>query len=307
MRILTRGDLDGLTGSVLITLVEKVTEIRFAHPKDVQDGLVPVTEEDIIVNLPYVKGCGMWFDHHVSEEHKKAEIGEFKGAFELAPSAARVVANYYKSPAFTPFETLLDATDRLDSAQLTVDEVSNPDGWILLGYTLDPRTGLGPEFQKYFRWLVEYVKEVPLEKILQHPEVKKRCDRVLEEQAEFTALIRKRARLDGNVIVTDLRGVPGVPAGNRFVVFTLYPAGNVEVRIFGGKGGKVIVAAGHSIFNRTCRVNIGELMARYGGGGHQGAGTCQLPMEEAEASIAEIIDRLRSNLPGDTRKIGEVF
>lgn len=307
MRILTRGDLDGLTGSVLLSLVEKITEIRFAHPKDVQDGLVPVTDEDIIVNLPFVKGCGMWFDHHVSEDHKVAEIGDFKGRFALAPSAARVIYDYYKSPAFEPYKVLLEATDRLDSANLTVDEVANPSGWILLGYTIDPRTGLGPEFQKYFRWLVEYVKEVPLEKILQHPEVKKRCDRVLEEQAEFTALLRKRSRLDGNVIVTDLRGIPNVPVGNRFLVFTLFPTGNVEARIFSGKGGRVIVAAGHSIFNRTCRVNLGELLARFGGGGHGGAGTCQLEMPEAEDNISEIIDRLRSNLAGDTRKMGEVL
>jgi hypothetical protein len=295
MRVLTRGDLDGLTATVFLTLVEKVTEVKFAHPKDVQDGKVPCDAEDIVVNLPHVKGCGMWFDHHVSEEEKVEKIGAFKGRFAVAPSAARVVADHYKSAEFDKYKELLEATDRLDAAQLTVDDVAKPSGWILLGYTLDPRTGLGPEFQKYFRWLVEYVKEVPLAKILQHPEVKKRCDRVLEEQEEFKKLLLSRAKEDGPVVVTDFRGLKDAPVGNRFLVYTLFPKCNVEVRIFAGKGGLTVNAAiGHSIFNRTCKVNVGKLCARYGGGGHQGAGTCQLPHDKADSQLQEILAELKS-------------
>jgi hypothetical protein len=294
MRVLTRGDLDGLTSAVLISMVEKVTEVRFAHPKDVQDGKVPCDAEDVVVNLPYVKGCGLWFDHHVSEKGKLEGIGSFKGAFEVAPSAARVVANYYKKPEFKKFEVLLKATDKLDSAQLTKEDVTAPKGWILLGYTIDPRTGLGPEFQKYFRWLVEYVKEVPLAKILKHPEVKKRADRVLKEQAASKKVLKANSKLDGTVIVTDLREVKDAPAGNRFLIYTLYPKGNVEVRVFRGKEGKTVnVAIGHSIFNRTCKVSAGDLCASYGGGGHYGAGTCQLPLETAKEQIQEIIAKLK--------------
>jgi nanoRNase/pAp phosphatase (c-di-AMP/oligoRNAs hydrolase) len=175
-----------------------------------------------------------------------------------------------------------------------MEDVTRPSGWILLGLTIDPRSGLGPEFQKYFRWLVEYVKEVPLEKILKHPEVKKRCDRVLREQEDFKNLLRANSRLDGSVIVTDFRKVQDPPVGNRFLVYTLHPQGNVEVRILRGKEGKTVnVAVGHSIFNRTCAVSCGELCAFYGGGGHAGAGTCQLAHEKAEAQIAEIIAKLR--------------
>ncbi|HYE97262.1 MAG TPA: exopolyphosphatase, partial [Planctomycetota bacterium] len=292
MRVLTRGDLDGLTSSVLLSIAEKVTEIRFAHPKDVQDGKVPCTAEDIVVNLPYVPGCGLWFDHHVSEQAKLDGIGSFKGRFAVAPSAARVVYDHYKArqKEFDRFQDLLDATDRLDAAQLSMEDVTAPKGWILLGYTLDPRTGLGPEFQKYFRWLVEYVKEVSLEKILQHPEVKKRADRVLQEDQEHKKLLEQKSRLDGSVIVTDFRGVKDAPVGNRFLVYALHPKGNAEVRIFAGKGGLTVnCAIGHSIFNRTCRVNVGDLCAKYGGGGHQGAGTCQLAHDKAEAQIQEII------------------
>src|SRR5262249_27709097 len=159
-------------------------------------------------------------------------------AFEVAPSAARVVANYYKKPEFKKFDELLEATDKLDAAQLSKTDVEKPKGWILLGYTIDPRTGLGPEFQKYFRWLVEYSKEVPNAKILKQPECKKRADRVLKEHAEYKNVIKKNSKLNGTVIVTDLRQVKDAPAGNRFLVYTMYPKGNVEVRIFRGKGGE---------------------------------------------------------------------
>lgn len=294
MRVLTRGDLDGLTSTILLTLVEDIKEIRFAHPKDVQDGKVECTQEDIIVNLPYVKGCGLWFDHHVSEEEKLPRIGKFKGRFAIAPSAARVVYEYYKSPEFERFKDLLEATDRLDSAQLTKEDVTNPKGWILLGYTLDPRTGFGPEFQKYFRWLAEFIKEVPLEKVMKHPEVKKRCDRVLKEIEDFKKLLKKVSKQDGNVILTDFRDVTDPPVGNRFLIYTLYPKANVEVRVFWGKEKKTVnFALGHSIFNRTCKTNVGKLCAEYGGGGHAGAGTCQIPPDKAEATLKEIVERLK--------------
>lgn len=293
--ILTRGDMDGMTASVLLTIAEDIREIRFAHPKDVQDGLVPAEKDVIVVNLPYVQGCGMWFDHHVSEERKLAEIGKFEGSFKVAPSVARVVYDHYKHPGFEKHLALLDATDRLDSAQLTVDEVRDPKGWILLGLTLDPRTGLGPEFQKYFRWLVEYAKEVPIEKILQHYEVKKRVERVLKERDEFLDVLKQHSHVEDNVIVTDFRGFKVEPVGNRFLVFTLFPEAQVEARIFNGKGGTVVVALGRAIFNRSLKTNIGDLLAKYGGGGHAGAGTAQLEPAKAEKQLAEILEHLKKH------------
>lgn len=295
MHIMTRGDMDGMTGSVFLTIAEDIREIRFAHPKDVQDGLVPAGPDVIVVNLPHVAGCGMWFDHHVSEEKKLAEIGEFKGSFKVAPSVARVIYDHYKHPEFENHLELLEATDRLDSAHLTPEEVSNPTGWILLGLTLDPRTGLGPEFQKYFRWLVEYCKEVPIEKILNHYEVKKRVERVLKERDEFLDVLKKNSRVEDNVIITDFRGFRVEPVGNRFLVYTLYPDAQVEARLFNGKGGTVVVALGRAIFNRTLKTNLGDLLATYGGGGHQGAGTAQLAPEKADEQITEILTRLKTD------------
>ncbi|HEY3319611.1 MAG TPA: exopolyphosphatase [Planctomycetota bacterium] len=294
MRIVTRGDFDGLVSTVLLTEVEKINEIRMVHPKDCQDGKVAADEQDIVVNLPYIPGCGLWFDHHTSEEGKQTHAA-FKGRFEMAPSCARVICNHYPTlvEKLDRLKDLLEAVDRLDSAQLTLDDVTQPKGWILLGLTLDPRTGLGPEFQKYFRWLAEYIKEVPLEKVMKHPEVDKRTRRVREEHREHKNLLTANARLDGNVIVTDLRGLKNKPAGNRFLVFTMFPTANVEVRIFDGHQGAVVVAAGHSIFNRTCKVNVGQLLAKYGGGGHVGAGTTQLKPDVAEAQIKEIIAALK--------------
>lgn len=296
MRIFTRGDLDGFASSVLITTMEPVREIIFIHPKDAQDGLFEAAKEDILVNLPYVKGCGLWFDHHISEEKKLKDIRGFKGAYAVAPSAARVVFNYYRSPKLDAYKEMLHDIDRFDSGQLTTEDVVDPKGWILLGYTLDPRSGLGPEFQKYFRWLVEYVKEVPLDKVLEHREVKKRIDKLRAEQAEFTAILKEHAKQDGNVVLTDLRHLNNVPTGNRFLVYTMFPKANAEVRIFWGKAKQnVVIACGHSIFNRTCRANVGRMLAEYGGGGHTGAGTCQVPVEKSEETIKEIVNRLKEN------------
>ncbi len=295
MHIITRGDFDGLVSTVLLTEVETIGEIKMVHPKDAQDGKVKATADDIVVNLPYIPGCGMWFDHHVSEEHKIEKQQKSKGRFEVAPSCARVIANHYASPKFDKFTELLDDCDKLDSAQLSTDDVTEPEGWILLGLTLDPRTGLGPEFQKYFRWLAEYIKEVPLEKVLQHKEVLKRTERVMEEQEDHEMLLAKHSKKDGTVIVTDFRGLKDKPVGNRFLIFTMFPDANVEVRIFGGHQGAIVAAIGHSIFNRSCKVNVGELCAKYGGGGHRGAGTAQLAPEKADAQIKEIIEKLKAN------------
>lgn len=298
MRIVTRGDFDGLSSSVLISLVENIREIRFVHPKDAQDGKVEADSEDIVINLPYIEGCGMWFDHHASEEDRLPDESSYRGLFKMAPSCARVIYDYYcpeHQDTLDRFLDLLEATDRLDSATLTKKDVTEPEGWILLGLTLDPRSGLGPEFRKYFRWLVEYIKELPLEKVLVHPEVKKRTDRVLNEQEEFKSLLKNHARQDGNVIITDFRECKEKPVGNRFLVYTMFPEANVEMRLFNGIHGSTVAAVGHSIFNRTCNVNVGEMLKRFGGGGHKGAGTCQLDADEAETKVNEILEILKAN------------
>lgn len=297
MHIITRGDFDGLACSVLLNSIENIDEIRFAHPKDAQDGKIKANSNDIVVNMPYIPGCGLWFDHHTSEQDSLP--AQFPGRFEMAPSCARVIYNYYLNQhrdTLKQFTEMVDATDRLDSGNLTHDEVLNPSGWILLGLTLDPRSGLGSEFRRYFQWLAKALTRQELDAVLLQPEVKNRTDRVLDEQKQFMNLLKQNSNLDGNIIFVDFRHLPvrDIPVGNRFLSYTMYPEANVELRVFNGPPGIVVAAVGHSIFNRTCPVNVGLLLKKYGGGGHFGAGTCQIPIAKAEDLIATLKNELRS-------------
>jgi hypothetical protein len=297
MQLVTRADWDGLVCAVLLSQVEQIDDTLFAHPKDMQDGKVPVKPGAVIANLPYHPDCGLWFDHHISEEDKAGTLGPFKGRYDLAPSAARLVYEYYGGEAkFAAFQALVEATDKIDSAQLTMEDVMSPKGYVLLSYTIDPRTGLKDFYQPYFLTLVELLKTQPLDQILQHPDVRARCERVIAEEAQFRRSLMINSRQDGNVVITDFRGLGEVPPGNRFMIYALFPEANISVRLFDGRGGRFVVAAlGHSLFNRTSKTNIGELLARYGGGGHRGAGTAQFPKEAADAQIAEIIAQLKAD------------
>ena len=293
MRLITRGDLDGLTCALLLQEVENIENVDLAHPKDVQDGVVNITSDDILANLPYDARVGLWFDHHSSEA--AAPPAGFKGAYSVAPSAARVIADHYKSPKFDRYKELLDETDRVDAAQLRMDDVTDPKAWILLGYTLDPRTGLGG-FRDYFKKLMDLCSTQPVEQVLQEPEVAERVRRVGVEEEEFKKHLLEVVKVENNVIYMDVRGMKNLPAGNRFLVYTLFPEQNVSLRVADGLAGKFFtVQGGHSIFNRTCKTDSGELMHKHGGGGHRGAGTCQPTVDVAEEAIADILGTLRRN------------
>jgi len=297
MRLIIRGDADGLGCAVFITIMEKIDSIIFAHPKDMQDGRVDVRKGDIICNLPYHPNCSMWFDHHISEETREANVKarRFKGKFGMAPSAARLVYEYYNDIKLKKFEDFLLAVDKLDSGQLDKNDVTDPKGWMLLMISLDPRTSLG-NFENYFTELVEWIKKIPLEEILEEIEVELRCDYVLSDLENFKNALQKYTTMDENVIVIDFRDMDLVPMGNRFYEYILFPEGNISVRLFWGKGKrKLICAVGHSIFKRDSNTNIGKLLKRYGGGGLRGAGTCQLDPETADMQIAEIIHRLKKD------------
>lgn len=291
MRLVTRGDADGLTCAVFLRIKEKIESIDFVHPKDMQDGKVQITNNDIIANLPYHPNCAMWFDHHASNE-QTAQTVDFKGNFRLAPSAARVIYEHYRDPALDRFKALLEQTDKMDSAHLSVEDVTDPRDFILLMYTLDPRSGLGA-FKDYFLKLMDWIVAKPVDEILRLPEVKERCMKLLAEQKNFSEAMKKYSRLEGNVIITDLRELKASPIGNRFLIFTLFPQGNVQVRIFNGKGGEfIVVALGKSIFNRSCLADVGKICEKHGGGGHSGAATCQIPPDKANQIIAEIVTSL---------------
>jgi|TARA_B100000315_G_C14576149_1_gene588012 hypothetical protein len=295
MNLITRGDLDGLTSSVLVTEKEEIDEVRFTHPKDMQDGKVEVFTDDIIVNLPYHENCAMWFDHHDSEVDAPKTPPDVKGKQGIAPSAARLVYEYYDDPALARFGELLAETDRVDSARLGMEDVLNPNRFVLLSYTLDPRSGLGA-FKRYFLNLIDWLKTKKIEEIMEIPEVEGRVRMILSEQERYRQALLETSYLDDNVVVTDFRRFDTTPAGNRFLIYTLFPQSNISARMFHGKDqGFVVVAVGHSIFNRTSKTHVGNLLAEYGGGGLRGAGTAQLPTDTADETISKIIERMKQD------------
>ena len=296
MRLVTRGDLDGLTCAVLLSLNEEIDSISLIHPQDISDGRADIRPGDVIANLPYHPGCAMWFDHHLHTATPNIPQEAFRGTFAQAPSAARLVYEYYGGEAAMPqFAELVRETDRLDSANLAPADVLDPQSYIKLGFTIDGRTGLGT-FERYFLHLVELLRaETPISAILDDPGVKKRCDLLESESERFCQDLRSHSRVDGNVVVTDFRGLDHTPIGNRFLVYALFPEINVSVRIHWGPNRAFpMLLLGHSIFRRTCKTNVGELAARYGGGGHQGAGSIPL-MEEPDQQIRMVVAELKAN------------
>ena len=300
MRLVTRGDLDGLTSAVIITSKESIDDILLVHPQDITDKRVEITANDILANVPYDPRCGMWFDHHLLTDSNEKPPEHFEGRYRVAPSAARLVYEYYLErelgdQSLLRLAHLVDETDRLDAAQLTPEDVENPREYILLGYTIDSRTGLG-SFEDYFLRLVEWLKTMPIEEVLAQPEVRERVERIRRDQEQFKQLLTRNSFQLSNVVITDLREIEQLPAGNRFLVYTLFPEANVSLRVhWGPRHGSVIAAVGHSIFNRTCKTSVGELMSRFGGGGHRGAGTCVLPLDDAAEAIDEILFELQAN------------
>jgi hypothetical protein len=305
MRLVTRADFDGLVSGALITKFEKIDSYLFVEPKFMQDGLVEVRPGDIIANLPYHPNCTLWFDHHITNTTPRFDrpIMPGKGAFRLAPSAARVVCEYYTETstandadgavrlAFLNSERishLLDETDKIDAGKLTRDDVLNPAGYVLISMTTDGRNA-GDE--PYWLRVIELLREESLETMLNDPEVKRRCQQVLDDQEKLRQILRQRGTLKGNVIYVDLRGI-AIPDGNRFLVFTLFPEGNIQVKVADDtqRLNTTSISVGYNIFNPTSKVNVGELLQKYGGGGHKVVGSCRVPNDKAEQAIKEIVE-----------------
>ncbi len=293
MRLVTRGDLDGVTSAVILTTMEKIYSIELVHPQDITDKKFEITNDDIMANLPYRPNCAIWFDHHELTKSNERPPENFKGRHAIAPSASRVIYDYYSSDKLKKYEHLVSETDRFDSAHLTIEDVTNPTGVILLGFTIDSRSGIG-RFKKYFVQLVDWLKTMPIEHVFLQPEVLERVKVLRENNEAFLKILKETSRQDGNVVITDLRSIKKVPVGNRFLVYTLFPDTNVSIRLQWGPEQKfVAVTLGHNIFNRTSRSDCGQICSDYGGGGHRGAGACPLKYEKADQQIEEIIERLK--------------
>jgi nanoRNase/pAp phosphatase (c-di-AMP/oligoRNAs hydrolase) len=305
MRLLTRSDFDGLVCAVLLVEKGVVDSYEFVHPKDVQDGIVRVTADDVLANVPYVSGCGLWFDHHASEQ-ERLELAQlrFDGATAPKPSAAQVIWDFYggEENFGSHLLPLLEAVNKTDAADLTREEVLRPDGWILVGFMMDPRTGLG-RFKDYrisnyklMEDMIQYCREKTAEEILTIPDVRERTQRYFKQQELYEEMIKRRAEIHGNVVAVNLMREETIFAGNRFLVFALYPEQNVELRIMWGKDKQnVVFACGHSIFNRTSKTNVGQLMLEHGGGGHEKVGTCQVEAEIWEQARDQLIEKMRAD------------
>ncbi|KRF03816.1 exopolyphosphatase [Paenibacillus sp. Soil766] len=302
MRLITRSDFDGLVCAMLFKQLNMVDEMKFVHPKDMQDGLIEVTENDILANVPYVAGCGLWFDHHSSELTRMGESVTFKGETRLAPSAARVVYDYYGGKeTFGDIDDIMIGVDKADSAQFSKEDILNPSGWDLLSFIMDARTGLG-RYRDYrisnyqlMEDLVEHCATKSVSEIMELPDVKERVARYFELDALYRDMLQTYTRVEGNVVITDLRDVETIYPGNRFMIYALYPEQNTSIWIVDGRNKQnCVFACGHSIVNRTAQTNIGDLMLQNGGGGHQAAGTCQVDYAQADEVLHKIVETMQA-------------
>jgi len=300
MRLITRSDFDGLACGALLESMGLIDEWLFVHPKDIQEGLIQATKNDVVANVPYINGCGLWFDHHSSEEERLGKDLKFEGLTKKAPSCAHVVYDYYGEEKLGKFTEMIKYVDKMDSADLTMDEIAHPSGWILLGFITDPRTGLGRihDFTisnfDLMKKLAKATFTKPIEEILAMDDVKERIDVYFKQQDLFTEMVKKHAKIEGKAIYIDLRDVETIYAGNRFLLYTLFPEQNISLWVVDGKKKvNTVITAGYSIINKTATVDIGSLMLKYGGGGHRSVGTCQVAFEETDKIIREIIAAIK--------------
>ncbi|WP_029010571.1 exopolyphosphatase [Azospirillum halopraeferens] len=302
-RLVTRSDFDGLVCAVLLKELDLVDDIKFVHPKDMQDGKVEITGRDITTNLPYVEGAHLVFDHHLSETLRVGRRDNHIIDAD-APSAARVVYDYYGGKERFPrvSDDMMRAVDQADSARYAIDDILRPQGWTLLNFLMDARTGLG-RFRDFrvsnyqlMMELIDYCRRHTIDEILDLPDVKERVELYRRHEPEFIEQIRRCARQEGNVVILDLRGEDTILAGNRFMIYALFPDANVSIHVLWGlKQQNTVLACGKSILNRTSNSNIGALMLDYGGGGHHAAGTCQVTNDTADATLAAVVARFRAD------------
>lgn len=300
-RLVTRSDFDGLVCAALLSELDMIDDIKFVHPKDMQDGVVEITDRDITANLPFVKGAYMVFDHHHSEM-VRVDSRDNHIIDGDAPSAAHVICRHYGGPEKFPNidQALLDAVDKGDSADLVIEDVTDPDGWMLLNFIMDARTGLG-RFREFsisnydlMMKLIDLCRKKPIDDILREPHVAERVEFYLANQEQFIEQLKRCAKIEGNVIELDLRDEQTIWPGNRFYIYALFPDCNISTHILWGKEKKnTVFAVGKSIFNKTSNTNVGELCLAFGGGGHEAAGTCQVENQHASKVRDALIARMK--------------
>lgn len=296
MRLFTRNNMDGVISAALIMRKEPgIEDIVFVHPKDMQDGRVDVQPGDAITNLPFHPNAGLWFDHHVSEDETMPE--GVRGMVKDAPSASRVVHDFYtyeEDPKYAGIHDMLHYTDRMDSAHLTFDEVLEPEGWLLLGYMLDPTTGLNLDLDVYKRVVISIRDGLGIKDILSIDDLRVMIFNYRAQEEISKILLAAESKIRGNVILHDLRNDESPLVGNRFIVYALFPNCNVSVRVkpLEPDSMDVVISVGKSIFRKTLKLHVGQLMAKYGGGGLDGAGSCRVPRNQVDKVLDDLLAKL---------------
>ncbi len=293
MRIVTRPDFDGIVCAVLLREALNIREpVKWVEPNDVQKGLVEIYKGDIIANLPYRDNCTLWFDHHYTNRIYRP----FPGVFQIAPSAAGLVYEHYQDRLKRDYSELVAATDKIDSADLTLDQVLNPEkyDYVLLSMTI---FNGDRACEPYWNKLVALIGNYDIGQVLDDPDVKQCCEEVIRQNKQYKVLLEENTRLEKNVSITDLRHLSKIPAGNRFLVYSLFADSyvNMRIRLEEENGEMISVNLGHSIFNPGCKVNVGLLLADYGGGGHRGAASTRFHISKADEYIPQIIEALKEN------------
>ncbi len=300
-RLVTRSDFDGLVCAALLKELDMLDDIKFVHPKDMQDGKVEITERDITTNLPYVPSAYLSFDHHASESERVSNGKPNHVIVPDADSAARVVYDYFGGADRFPrvSDEMMIAVDKADAAKFERDEILDPHGWVLLNYLMDPRTGLG-RFREFrisnYELMMQLIDEClvkPIDEILETPDVKERVDLYRGHQQAALRQLQARSSVHDNLVVLDLRDEPVIHPTNRFMIYAMHPDTNISMHVLWGlKQQNTVFATGKSILNRTSKTNVGSLMLAYGGGGHEAAGTCQVPNPDAPRVRDELVTRI---------------
>lgn len=304
-RLVTRSDFDGLVCAVLLKELDLIDDIKFVHPKDMQDGIVDITENDITTNLPYVPGCFIAFDHHLSEITRSGENQQDNHIIDpKAPSAARVVYDYYGGADKFPAEwfDMMEAVDKADAAQFSKEEILNPEGWVLLNYLMDSRTGLG-RFRDFrisnyqlMMELIDYCRNHNIEEIIALPDIQERVVLYNEHAEKFKNQLTACSTVHKNLVVLDLRDQETIYAGNRFMIYALFPQCNISIHVLWGlKQQNTVFAIGKSILDRSSKTNVGELCLQYGGGGHKAAGTCQVSNDKMQETHDALVQQINAD------------
>ncbi len=300
----TRSNFDGLVCAALLKEIGLIDDVKFVHPKDVQDGKISLTNRDITASLPYVDGVYMAFDHHSSESIRTKDVKQNYIIEPAAPSSARIIYEYFggEDRFSSTLYDLMEAVDRADCTSFSEDDVLNPKGWVLLNYLMDPRTGLG-RFRNFnisnynlMLKLVDLCANKSIDEIMEDPDVKERIDLYFSEIEKFKDQVRRCTRVDGKIAILDVRKEEVIHVGNRFMIYALFPKCNISIHCLNGlRNENTVFAVGKSIINRSCPIDVGAMMYEFKGGGHSNAGTCQVPNEDAERTLNDLISVIKTN------------